>query len=187
MPFLAHLALPKWAYIIMIHDFITIWDRDLGFVGMCSVCVCSSCPEYWFHKLYILQIYHIIPLIDAHEIFRQYLLTSSYFAQILKIAFLSTSLNLESQYLSQLWTQFGPSSSQEIVYLVNIGLKLKMFQTFYILKFTFSMKSTRFHNEIPWISWNLLDFIWNPPDFMKFEIWQISLPWNLVDFTDWHH
>ena len=47
------------AYIIMIHDFITIWDHDLGCVGMCSVCVCSSWPDYWLQKLHILQVYHI--------------------------------------------------------------------------------------------------------------------------------
>ena len=34
------------AYIIMVHDFITIWDRDLGFGGMCGICVCSSWTEY---------------------------------------------------------------------------------------------------------------------------------------------
>ena len=68
-----------------------------------------------------------MPLIDAHEIFSQYhmyFLTGSHFARIPKMALLSISLNLEAQYFSQLWTQSGATYSQEIVYLVYIGLKL---------------------------------------------------------------
>ena len=41
------------------------------------------------HELHILQVYHIVPPIDAHEIFSQYhmyFLTGSHFAQNLKIA-----------------------------------------------------------------------------------------------------
>ena len=41
-----------------------------------------------------------MPLIDVHEIFSQYhmyFLSSSYFAQILKMAFLSILLNLKAQ------------------------------------------------------------------------------------------
>ena len=75
----------------------------------------------------LLQVHHIMPPIDAHEIFSQYIVyfsTSSHFAQILKMALLSISLNLKAQYLSQLWTQSGATYSQEIIYLVYIVLKL---------------------------------------------------------------
>ena len=169
--FLAHLALPKWAYIIMIHDFITIWDHDLGGISLCGICVPSSWPEYWSHKLHILQVYHIIPLINAHEIFSQYLmysLTGSHFAQILKMALLSLLLNLEAQYLSQLWIQSGTTYRQEIVYLVYIVLKL-CFKSFTFWNFHFP--------------WNLPDFTWNLLDFIH-EICQISheihqISWNL--------
>ena len=61
-------------------------------------------------KLYILQIYHIISPIDAHEIFSRshmYFLTGSHFARNLKMGLLSLSLNLEAQYGTQLWTQSG--------------------------------------------------------------------------------
>ena len=71
-----------------------------------------------------------MPPIDAHEIFSQYymyFLTSSNFAQILKMPLLSILLNLEAQHLSQLWTHSGATYSQEIVYLVYIGLKLSIF------------------------------------------------------------
>ena len=37
------------------HDFMTIWDSDLGFGGVCGICVRSSWPEYWSHELYIAQ------------------------------------------------------------------------------------------------------------------------------------
>ena len=50
----------QWAYIIMIHDFITIWDHDLGSVGICGICVCLSRWEYLSQKLHILQVYHIM-------------------------------------------------------------------------------------------------------------------------------
>ena len=86
----------QWAYIIMIHDFITIWDHDLGSIGICSICVCFSWSEYWSQKLHILQVYHIMPLINAHGIFswyHMYFLTGSHFAQILKVALLSILLN----------------------------------------------------------------------------------------------
>ena len=66
-------------------------------------------------------------LIDAYEIFSQYhvyFLTDSYSAQILKMALLSISLNLKTQYLSQLWIQSRTTYSQKIIYLVYIGLKL---------------------------------------------------------------
>ena len=49
----------------------------------------------------ILQIYHIKPPVNAHEIFSQYDLyfsAASHFAQNLKMALLSPSLNLEAQY-----------------------------------------------------------------------------------------
>ena len=80
LQFLAHLAyMPMSLYN---HDFITIWDHDHGCVGLCGICVSCSWPEYWLQKLYILQIYHIMLLIDAHEIFSQYLvyfLTDNHF------------------------------------------------------------------------------------------------------------
>ena len=56
-----------------------------------------------------MQIYHIMPPIDAYEIFSQnhmYFLTASHFAQNLKMG-LSLSLNLEAQYGTQSWTQSG--------------------------------------------------------------------------------
>ena len=71
-----------------------------------------------------------MPPIDAHEIFSQYhvyILTGSHFAQNLKMALLSLSLNLEAQYCTQLWTQSGPTYSQGIIDLVYVGLKLLMF------------------------------------------------------------
>ena len=70
-----------------------------------------------------------MPLIDAHEIFSQYLmyfLTGSHFPQILKwlsCLYHSTwRLNISLGY--GLWTQSGATYSQEIVYLVYIDLKL---------------------------------------------------------------
>ena len=149
--FLAHLALPKWVYIIVIHDFIIIWDHDFGFVGICVVCVCSSWPEYWSHKLHILQIYHIMPTIDEHQIFSWYHLyfsTGSHFAQILKMALLSLSLNLEAQYCTWSWIQSGATYSQ--------GLhRLKVINVLKILHFPrnqvdFIMKSARFHMKSTW-------------------------------------
>ena len=54
--YLAHLALPKWACIIMIHEM----DPNMGLwfrlCGICVVCVCSSWPQCKSHKLHILQI-----------------------------------------------------------------------------------------------------------------------------------
>ena len=44
--FLAHLALPKWAYIIMIHEMDPIMGLWFKLCGVCVVCVCSSWPEY---------------------------------------------------------------------------------------------------------------------------------------------
>ena len=49
-------------------------------------------------------------LIHVHEIFSQYhvyILNGSHFAQNLKMALLSLSLNLEAQYYTQSWTQSG--------------------------------------------------------------------------------
>ena len=74
-----------------------------------------------------MQIYHIIPPIDAHEIFSQYdmyFFTGSHFAQILKMALLSLSLNLEAQYCTQSWTLSGATYSHGIVDLVYIDLKV---------------------------------------------------------------
>ena len=104
LDFLAHLALPKWAYIIMIHEM----DPNMGLwfrlCGICVICVCSSWPEYKLHKLHILQIYHIIPLVNAHDQFSQYHVyfsAGSHFAQTLKMALLSLSLNLGAPYCTQ--------------------------------------------------------------------------------------
>ena len=88
----------------MTDDCIIIWDHDSGFGGMCGFCVHSSWPEYSSHELHILQVYHIMPLIDAHKIFSQYHMyfsTCSHFAQNLKMALLSLSLSLEAQYCTQ--------------------------------------------------------------------------------------
>ena len=77
-------------------------------------------------KLHILQVYHIMPLVDAFEIFSRYhmySLTGSQFTQILKVALLSIILNLEALYFTWLCTQSGATYSQEIVYLVYIVLK----------------------------------------------------------------
>ena len=65
--------------------------------------------------------------IDAYKIFSRYhmyFLTGSHFAQNLKMALLSISLNLEAQYCTQSWTQSGATYSQGIVDLIYIGLKL---------------------------------------------------------------
>ena len=103
-PILAHLALPKWAYIIMIHEMdphMGLWFR---LCGICVICVCSSWPQYWLHELPILLIYHIMLMINAHEIFSWcdlYFFAGSYFAQNLKMALLSLSLNLEIWYCTQ--------------------------------------------------------------------------------------
>ena len=68
-----------------------------------------------------------MPLIDAHEIFSRYhvyFLTGSHFAQNLKMALLSLSLNLEAQYCTQSWTQSGATYSQEIIDMVYVEKKL---------------------------------------------------------------
>ena len=75
----------------------------------------------------ILQIYHIIPLVNAHEIFSRYDLyfsAGSHFAQNLKMALLSLSLNLEAQYHTQSWTQSGATYSQEIIEMVYVEKKI---------------------------------------------------------------
>ena len=87
----------KWPYIIMIHEFIHIWDHDLGSVDICGICVHLSRWEYWSQKLHILQVYHIMLPMYAYEIFSQYdtyFSSGSHFAQIIKVAILSTSLPL---------------------------------------------------------------------------------------------
>ena len=64
-----------------------------------------------------------MPPIDAHEIFSQYHVyfsTGSHFAQILKMALLSQSLNLEAQYHTQSWTQSGATYSQGIIDMVCV-------------------------------------------------------------------
>ena len=53
-----------------------------------------------------------------------YFLTGSYFAQYLKMAFLSLLLNLEAQYCIQLWNQSEATYNQGIIDLLYVGLKL---------------------------------------------------------------
>ena len=68
-----------------------------------------------------------MPPIDAYEIFSQYhvyFLTDSHFAQNLKMALLSLSLNLEAQYHTQLWTQSGAIYNQGIIDIVFVEKKL---------------------------------------------------------------
>ena len=68
-----------------------------------------------------------MPQIDAHEIFSQYLmyfLTGSHFAQNLKMALLSLSLNLGVHYHTQSWTQSGATYSQGIIDMVYVEKKL---------------------------------------------------------------
>ena len=68
-----------------------------------------------------------MPSIDAHEIFSQYhmyFLTGSHFAQNLKIALLSLSLNLEAQYHTQSWTQSGTTYNQRIIDMIYVEKKI---------------------------------------------------------------
>ena len=68
-----------------------------------------------------------MPPIDAHEIFswyHMYFSNGSHFAQNLKMAPLSLSLNLEAQYHTQSWTQSGATYSQGIIDMVYIEKKL---------------------------------------------------------------
>ena len=135
--------------------------------------------------------YYIILLIDALEIFSQYyvyFLTSSHFAQNLKMALLSLLLNLEAQYCTQSKTQSGATYNQGIMdfYSMEKSYKCSNNFTFWNLLFPWNlpdfMKSARFHHEIHQTSWNLPDFIMKSTGFH--EICQIS-PWNLPDFMQW--
>ena len=68
-----------------------------------------------------------MPLVNAHEIFSWYNLyfsTASHFAQNLKMALLSVSLNLKAQYHTQSWTQSGATYSQGIIDMVYVEKKL---------------------------------------------------------------
>ena len=68
--------------------------------------------------------------IDANQIFSQYhmyFLTGSHFAQNLKMALLSLSLNLEAQYHTQSWIQSGATYSQGIIDMVSIEKNYKCF------------------------------------------------------------
>ena len=65
--------------------------------------------------------------VNAHEIFSQYDLyfsAGSHFAQNLKMALLSLSLNVEAQYHTQSWTQSGATYSQGIIHMVYVEKKL---------------------------------------------------------------
>ena len=71
--------------------------------------------------------------VNAHEIFSRYDLyfsTGSHFAQNLKMALPSLSLNLEAQYHTQSWTQSGPIYSQEIIEMVYVEKIINVFKNF---------------------------------------------------------
>ena len=71
-----------------------------------------------------------MPPVNAHEIFSWYNLyfsAGSHFAQNLKMALLSLSLNLEAQYHTQSWTQSGTTYSQEIIEMVYVEKYYKCF------------------------------------------------------------
>ena len=71
-----------------------------------------------------------MPSVNVYEIFSRYDLyfsTSSHFAQNLKMALLSLSLNLEAQYHTQSWTQSGATYSQGIIDMVYIEKNYKCF------------------------------------------------------------
>ena len=138
----------------MIHDFITLWDHDLGFVSMCGISVCFSWPEYWLYKLNILQVYHIMPLIDAQEIFswyHMYILTGSHFTQIFKMALLSIFKKIYTLKFAIFMksTRFCPKNLADFMHLV----KSIRFHPWNLLDF---MKSARFHG---WNQWNQVDFM----------------------------
>ena len=68
-----------------------------------------------------------MPPVNAHEIFSWYYLyfsAGSHFAQNLKMALPSLSLNLEAQYQTQSWIQSGATYSQEIIEMVYVKKKL---------------------------------------------------------------
>ena len=138
-------------------------------------------------KLYFLQISHIMPSIDAYEIFSQYhiyFLTGSYFTQSLKMTLLSLSLNLEAQYCTRSWTQSGDTYNQRNSWS---GLcRMKVINVF-----------NNLHFEILHLTWNLPNVMKSANVSMKsgrFHIWnlksggfhngicRISCPWNLLNF-----
>ena len=79
----------------------------------------------------------IIEASYAHEILSQcdiYFLNGGHFSKFLYLALLSTWLNLEPSYLTQLCTYTGASHREEIIHLSIIFLKLWIFKkifTFY--------------------------------------------------------
>ena len=80
----------QWAYAIMIHEWKYAW----------CLCMLLLARVLIFQTSYFADISHM-PLVNAHEIFSQYDLyfsTGSHFAQNLKMALPSLSLNLEAQY-----------------------------------------------------------------------------------------
>ena len=56
-----------------------------------------------------------------------YFSASSHFAQNIKMALPSLSLNLEAQYHTQSWTQSGAIYSQEIIEMVYVENNYKCF------------------------------------------------------------
>ena len=100
-------------------------------------CLCHCCWHWWhlctallvtaliIETLY--QIYVAIPLVYAHEILGQcdlYYLNGSHFSKFLYVALLSTWLNLEPSYLTQLCIYTGATYREEIMHLSIIFLKL---------------------------------------------------------------
>ena len=70
---------------------------------MCHLCMLLLARVLITQTLY-LEIYYIIFLVNAYEIFSQYHMyfsTGSHFAQKLEMTFLSLLLNLEAQYCTQ--------------------------------------------------------------------------------------
>ena len=151
---------------------------------MWRLCMLLLARVWRAHNFIFCRWYHIMPPIDAHEIFSQYDIyfsTDSHFAQNLKMALLSLSLNLEAQYRTRSWTWSGGIYNQRNSW--SSLCRMKVINVFNNLHFEIYictwnlpnvMKSSRFQYEIQWISYaNEAICIWNLPDFMH-EIWWVS-------------
>ena len=66
---------------------------------------------------------HMTYLVDIDLYFS----AGSHFAQNLKMALLSLSLNLEAQYHTQSWTQSGATYSQGIIDMVYVEKNINVF------------------------------------------------------------
>ena len=92
-----------------------------------------TCPITWWPELHILLIYVNMPLVYAHEILSQcdmYFLNGSHFSKFLYVALLSTWLNVQPLYLTQLCINSGATHRKEIMHLSIIFLKLNFTFTF---------------------------------------------------------